>query len=325
MSALDLMETSTRPCDDEVIMRDQDQDNEDKKEEQESDADEDKQASDDEWVDFMEFTEDEAKDRLSHFLHDVCRPRSSQKLAEMFLRHGPTIEMAEALSYDQLVLKLRKTRLMAVSNDMVVRLTSLINWNRVDDPRVSGRVHVKIFQAAYIIAAKPESVFEVVDDLSNTLSQAARPMLLSFHDVCRRLSEGELWKDMQEGELVKEFPVRFCTYLRSFKAWKVVDERRIAAKITHALRMLTRAERQVQSDMTRADLLKDIDDQKQRLLTKLRLIAGDEVCDEWLKEAAEEERKRAAGEVCGKRRFSFTVTNGKRRFSFAVTNCEVAS
>ncbi len=45
------------------------------------------------------------------------------------------------------------------------------------------QVHVKIFQATYLIATKPEHVFEVTDDLSKRALEASTPMLTSFHHV----------------------------------------------------------------------------------------------------------------------------------------------
>jgi hypothetical protein len=45
------------------------------------------------------------------------------------------------------------------------------------------QVNVKIFLAAYMIAARPNNVFESIDDLEKRVLNASEPLLICFHRV----------------------------------------------------------------------------------------------------------------------------------------------
>ncbi len=169
-------------------------------------------------------TESEARDLVSAFFHDTYRARCSKILSSRFCERGPCVEQAAKMTYDELVAKFRTWSVMEASNDMLVRMLHLINWNRAENPRVSGSVHVKIFLAAYLIASKPATVFDLqpdqpMDSLAQAAFNASMPMIQDFHLSAQSMSKGKLWQDIHN-TVGKNLPRTLCRYLKDFKAWK---------------------------------------------------------------------------------------------------------
>lgn len=95
----------------------------------------------------------------------------------------------------------------------------MTNW-------VVAQVKAKIFLFAYMIAAQPRRVFERMGELEIKLLDASKSMLETFHRTAEDLSQGVPWHQVKRGA-ANDLPARLCDYLRTFKEWKLVDERRI--------------------------------------------------------------------------------------------------
>ena len=284
----------------EVGIKDCDDDNNDDDDNEDDDDDDDE--------DYL--TEDEARGLINEFFHDTYRPRCTKILASRFCSKGPSMRKAEGMTYEDLVMQFRRWTVMEVSNDMLTRILHFINWNRAENPRVSGAVHVKIFLAAYLIANKPLSVFDLkdesdMDDLARAALEASAPMISCFHHNSELMSmtgdgmPGRLWQDLKDTD-GKDLPRLLCSYLRDFKAWKTKDEKRLANKITETLQNLEAAEKSIAHDPAQASLCQQVRDQQVRLKQKLAIVAGAKAVEEYekqRKEAAERDAAAAAAAV----------------------------
>lgn len=156
---------------------------------------------------------------------------------------------------------------------MLLRIIQLGNWGRADKPFISGTVNIKIYVAAYMIAAKPNHVFENMGELEEKVFDASKPMLEAFHKTATALSQGKTW-DFIRKKVAPNLPSLLCTYLRTFKDWKLVDERKLAGRLTHALRGLEQAEMGLKDDEQDNKLRAELRAQQKRLREKLAQIAG---------------------------------------------------
>ena len=189
--------------------------------EQQEDFSEDYESSEYDDEDMMD--EDEAKQIICHFVHNTWRPCSSKLLASMFLMHGPpSLEVCRTKSYNEIIAINTTPRVMRVTDNLLQRCINYMNWNRCDNKRVTGRVHIKIFFAAYLITFRPENVFGVVDSLSDAVAAAALPMLESFYRAAAHMAAGTMWQDFppEEDSFDNHLPNLFGNYIRTFKAWK---------------------------------------------------------------------------------------------------------
>lgn len=218
---------------------------------------------------------DEANWIISEFFHGVYRQSCGKMLASMFLMHVPSIEQARSLTFDELLVRFRKPLALEAGQRMVNRVVRFLNWNRMDDPRVTGTVHVKIFFATYLIALHPNHTFEVENELSRAVFQTSLPMITAFEHLVREMSGGECIH-LIKSEPAAGIPQLFCAYLRAFKAWKTADEKRLSDKIIASLLDLEEAERHLQNNPIQAELRARLVEQQERLKDKLKIIAGDQ-------------------------------------------------
>jgi hypothetical protein len=98
--------------------------------------------------------ETKARNLLLIFVIRVYRPLCCKFITSRFCTQGPSLQESMALPYEELSLKLRTPTLMKVSNKMFQRVVRLLNWNRAGNPRISGKVDVRIFLSAYIVASE---------------------------------------------------------------------------------------------------------------------------------------------------------------------------
>lgn len=140
-----------------------------------------------------------------------------------------------------------------------------------------------------MIVARPTHVFEAVGDLESKVLCASKPMLEAFHKTAEALSKGVPWHQVKR-DTARELPALLCEYLRAFKDWKLVDERKLAERLKKALRGLEDAERALKDEEEESNIRVELIAQQQRLREKLAQIAGH-------KEVAahDAERRAAAG------------------------------
>lgn len=208
---------------------------------------------------------------LRRFFFRYIRPCGSKAVASRFLRDCMGIEEAKSISFQDLSAKLRSAKTLDAGGDMLLRMLQICNWGHKEQPWITGTVNVKIFLAAYMIVAKPSQVFESIEDLEQKLMDATSPMLESVHATAQALSEGKGWAELAPRVLC----TNLITYLRSFKSWKIVDERKLAGRLQHALDELSRTKALLSQDDIA--MHNETDAQIKRLTHKLHQIVPPEV------------------------------------------------
>ena len=136
---------------------------------------------------------------------------------------------------------------------------------------IVAQVNVKIFLSAYMIAAKPHHVFEKMEELENKVFEASKSMLRVFHHTAEDLRKGIPWYQVKNGA-GEDLPPSLCEYLRTFKDWKLEEERKLCKKCEKAVASLERALRNLKEDEQGTRLHVDLVVHQKRLLKKIRDI-----------------------------------------------------
>ena len=115
-----------------------------------------------------------------------------------------------------------------------------------------------------MITARPSHIFETLCDLESKVLDASTPMLECFHRTAAALSKGVAWHQVRL-DVAKDLPSLLCTYLRTFKDWKLVDERKLAGRLKNALCGLEEAEAELLNLDPELDIRVELFAQMQRL------------------------------------------------------------
>mmetsp|Transcript_23312 Transcript_23312/g.58437 ORF Transcript_23312/g.58437 Transcript_23312/m.58437 type:complete len:1029 (+) Transcript_23312:225-3311(+) len=228
---------------------------------------------------------------IRQFYVKTVRPRSTRSLALTFTQDCTTLDEAVNTPFEDLSSKLREDKVVTAAKDMLHRVIQLANWGRGSKPLISGTVNVKIYLAGYMIAARPNHVFENVADLENKVLLASKPMIEGFHKTAIALSQGKSWNYVRK-HISLQLPSLLCTYLRSFKEWKLLDEKKLAGRLTHALRGLEQAERGLKDEEENRKIRTELQAQQKKLREKLAQIAGEKAVQA---HDAEQKAERAGG------------------------------
>ena len=138
-------------------------------------------------------------------------------------------------------------------------------------------VNIRVFLAAYMVAFRPDKVFESMGELESALHKAALPLLKTFESLCRSIKQNGSTIVLVDvnSEQAKAFPELLFEYLKCFKAWKVPDEARLTSRIKHALVALYQAREHLSSDEQDSVALKEeFRVQIKGLRSRLANIAG---------------------------------------------------
>lgn len=73
----------------------------------------------------------------------TARGRSTKLISASYCQHGPTLDDARAIRFEDLSAKLRMDTLIDVSAEMLMRIIQLINWQRTDRPYIVGTVSTR--------------------------------------------------------------------------------------------------------------------------------------------------------------------------------------
>ena len=155
------------------------------------------------------------------------------------------------------------------------------------------QVNVKIFVAAYMIVEHASHVLTEKGDLENALFDASKAMILAFEKTADALSKGVLWHRLQE-ETTDKLPKLLCNYLRAFKAWKLVDEVKVIARVKSAIQGLDNAEDIMEDKIKNFDVITSLKAQQQRLRQQMVNLKGQKELDAYdadRREAASKRRK----------------------------------
>lgn len=234
-----------------------------------------------------EQAERKAKPIISTFFRAVYRPRCARMLGDLFFLHVPTLESAKAMNYDNLSAKLNAKRSLDVCSRVLLRVIALLNSRNRNTPVITGSVHTKIFLASYLIVSHPDRVFEAEDDLTRALQETTEPMIDAFEGFMRLSKDGVAWQDVRDAQ-GRDLSTLLCRYLRSFKAWKTVDERRLLERLKHAITQLEIALAAISGEHAHADVVAQMRIQITRLRDRVVLVAGQAALDEYDRERAQQ-------------------------------------
>ena len=202
----------------------------------------------------------------------------SARLAHKADKNGMSSKRAKDMIFADLSRELREVpriRTMKLILHRVVVLTS--HGVRVcPGSEATKFVNVRVFLAAYMIAFHPGKVFEAINALETELIHRSRKMLVVFDRLCAALMSVKNQTDMCNGVAASiEFPGVLHYYLKAFQAWKIPDEAKLAARITHAIIALLQAENHlVNEDSTCQSMRKNFSSSRNRLCAKLVQVGG---------------------------------------------------
>jgi hypothetical protein len=137
----------------------------------------------------------------------------------------------------------------------------------------TDKVNVRVFLAAYMIAFRPTHVFESMGTLEQRLFESSIPMLTAFHRIVEDVISTKSFQGATP-DITATFQGLLYEYLKNFKTWKVPDEAKLTARITHALRALYDSEAHLPQDEGESRLALEFRTQIARLRSKLSQIAG---------------------------------------------------
>jgi hypothetical protein len=125
------------------------------------------------------------------------------------------------VSYDNLVnAKLRNPAFVRVADALLQRYYHILCVKNETKIKITGRIDVKCLLGAYLIAFKPEYVFEVATDKSKAVQEASLPMLNSFLHVTNAIVETAKFFHELSPTITPQFASAFATYFIRFKQWK---------------------------------------------------------------------------------------------------------
>lgn len=209
-----------------------------------------------------------------------------------FLRKNLTIEYYESVTFDTVISSLGNPMLIAFTNKLLRRLQNINIYGKTgmpDDVRIQhAAVTTRMFLAAYMITAKPASVFNNErNPLAIELKMAAAEMLNAILPMFSRFvannnqngavtSAKKKWRYIDD-PVMKQIPFILVRYGTSFQAWKVPDSKRLGHNIRNALialylsiNSISGAEDEANISMT----MREFKTQIVRLRTKLQDIEG---------------------------------------------------
>ena len=181
-------------------------------------------------------------------------------------------------SFDALVLHLRSPPVIAAAKQFLSRVhrLSVVVHGAPVDPAGSATVNVRVFLAAYMIAARPTHVFESMGQLEQAVFEVAGPLIATTERMARDIVAAGSFRGVSRDVAVAFVPQLF-EFIRRFRAWKVPDEAKLTCRIQHALVALYQAKSQLPTnEPVDSPLSVELRTQIERLRNKLRVIAGAE-------------------------------------------------
>lgn len=194
------------------------------------------------------------------------KDRMSRSIALRFCGPGglPSFDDIKDMDFEKLSQSMREPETMETAQAFLLRVMQLCNWKRKLNPLISGSVSVKIYLAAYTIAANPDEVFDYADGvLEKSLADSSKPLVETFHKAATLFAEGKKWGDIV---VFTGIPTILCTFLRDFKKWKLDDEEKLATRLKYFLEGIEEAIARIVEDDPQSSTLPDLEEEKQRLL-----------------------------------------------------------
>ena len=144
------------------------------------------------------------------------------------------IETAEGFEFDKLALRLGETAVMDSMTKAVLRVFRLSFGQRGTGRISEANLNIPVFLAVYVIPFHPTFVFESKNSaLEKDIKAVSKQLLESFHFICEELYKKPVQKVVRD--LTEDFPTKLHVYVSKFKAWKILDNIKLAERIKHDL------------------------------------------------------------------------------------------
>jgi hypothetical protein len=126
-------------------------------------------------------------------------------------------------SYDALLVRLENKTVIAKMKSCLQRISLLSTFRHGSPSDKSENVNTRFFLAAYMIAFRPNHVFESFGDLEKTLYESAQATIAKFESICNAIVVKGSFRDIDK-EISSDFPNLLYTYLVNFQKWKTPDQ-----------------------------------------------------------------------------------------------------
>ena len=204
----------------------------------------------------------------------------TRKLAIDARTKGMNSTTAKKMPFEKLSPGLRQPHLIKVVELILHRVCVLTTGGLEVCPTAKEleKINVRVFIASFMIAWHPKRVFESEGALEKDLTAKAIKMLKIYDQICDDIIKSENWLDLKDAaDTAVMFHDSLHAYLEAFQAWKIPDEHRLKARITHALNALQEADDELLDyEIGFESIRSQLRAEKKRLLEKLRKIIG---CD----------------------------------------------
>jgi hypothetical protein len=233
---------------------------------------------------------DEPKvDKLRDIWLRTLSKRKTSVLLDRLYSLGITRASAANMTFEpNLTSFLRKKCVVAAVKCVLERIHRVCNLrNKVANPNPGAppeRVNVRVFIAAYMIVSHPGKVFDDAGaPLEQALHSSAEVAIDQFENICAAIHSHphRAYNDLPL-ELTAGFSENLREYFRCFRAWKGVDEVKLATRIKHAVVALHQAYSHLPPDEpVDSPLKQEFATQLIRLREKLLKVVGRDQLDEF--------------------------------------------
>lgn len=207
------------------------------------------------------------------------RKATTHRLINQLFSKGPTSTRVQSITFEQLVEFLRTKTSIQLTKSVLERVHRLCNIRHhyaLTPGQPQERVNIRVFLASFMIAYRPDNVFESRGPLENTLLQSSREVVSRFENILRSIdsSPTKAFNSISP-DATRDFADVLRKYMNDFTAWKVPDEAKLVKRIKHALQALYQAKRQLPpNEPNDSKLSVEFHAQIHRLRFKLHQIAG---------------------------------------------------
>ena len=201
------------------------------------------------------------------------------KLAIDNAMHGMSSKRAKDMLFPELHLKLCEPSVITTVKKILDRICTLtVDGFRICPGSVSNKdVKIRVFLASFMTAHHPDNVFEIMNTRENELVKRSRALVKVWDKITTAIISSKNIVDVTNAAAASiQFQGLVFYYLKAFTEWKLPDELKLSARITHAIVALFEAENHIIDEDDGSEVLrKDMRSQMNRLCGKLVKIGGE--------------------------------------------------
>jgi hypothetical protein len=224
---------------------------------------------------------------LINFWRKYSVDNTTEKVIEAYKNKGLLLGTIKGTSFEDTVTLLKEQNTIAVAKRCLMRFDKLSGYLHGTDhvPNLRQRVNVRVFLSSLIMIAWQSQVFETMGDLEVKVLDAAKKMITNFEAMIHAITVDKKTFRNIPTELTRSFNTLLFNYFDRFERWKVIDEKKLVARIKHALVALLEARKHLSGEEGKS--MEDIVFQLKRLKNKLLQIGGPDIVREFEREQPE--------------------------------------